>query len=213
MNEIILTNEKFETVSKKLNKELDGIVTAFRNNEKAGEKLASHLYNINHNELWKDNDGTFISINGKVCGKFGDVASVFGIGTQHAYKLSKAYELKYHEEVLTERLSVFKLGQIIEMIRVDVSDIIVLIDEEIVKPEMTLKQIRTAVDNYKKGDEEYVEEDENTESTEDDDNGEDIDTSYKVVIAGTEFIIEDEKVQKAISKVLNKYGIISFVEE
>ena len=98
------------------------------------------------------------------------------------------------------------------MIRVDVSDIIVLIDEELVKPEMTLKQIRTIVDNYKKGDEDNVEEDENTESTEDD-NGEDIDTSYKVVIAGTEFIIEDEKVQKAISKVLNKYGIISFVEE
>ena len=212
MNEIIVTNEKFETVSKKLNKELDGIVTAFRNNEKAGEKLASHLYNINHNELWKLSDEEFVTIGDKECRKFGDVASVFGIGTQHAYKLSKAYELKYHEEVLTERLSVFKLGQIIEMIRVDVSDIIVLIDEEIVTPSMTLKQIRNAVDEYKNGDEDNVEE-VDEEPSEDTEDGDEIDNTYKIVISGTEFIIEDEKVQKAISKVLNKYGIITFVEE
>ena len=212
MDEIIVMNEKFETVSKKLNKELDGIVTAYKNNEKAGEKLASHLYNINHNELWKINDEDFVTIGDKECRKFGDVASVFGIGTQHAYKLSKAYELKYHEEVLTERLSAFKLGQIIEMIRVDVSDIIVLIDEEIVTPSMTLKQIRNAVDEYKKGDEDNVEE-VDEEPSEDTEDGDEIDNTYKVVISGTEFIIEDEKVQKAISKVLNKYGIISFVEE
>lgn len=213
MEELILRTEKFETVSKKLNKELDGIVTAFKNNEKAGEKLASHLYNINHNELWKLNEDEFVSIGDKECHKFGDVASVFGIGTQHAYKLSKAYELKYHEEVLTERLSLFKLGQIIEMIRVDVSDIIVLIDEELVKPTMTLKQIRAVVDNYKKGNEDI--EDEDTEPNEDGDvdDGEEIDTSYKVIIAGTEFVIEDEKVQKAITKVLSKYGIISYIED
>lgn len=94
----------------------------------------------------------------------------------------------------------------------DVSDIIVLIDEEIVTPSMTLKQIRNAVDEYKKGDEDNVEE-VDEEPSEDTEDGDEIDNTYKVVILGTEFIIEDEKVQKAISKVLNKYGIISFVEE
>ncbi len=211
MNDLIITQAKFETTSKKLNKELDGIVKAFENNEKAGEKLASHLYQIKADELWKISDDENVFIGDKEIKKFGDVAGIFGIGTQQAYKLAKAYELKYYEEVLTERLSLFKLSQIIEMMTLDVTDLVVVIDEEIVKPTMTLKQIRDAVSNYKKGDED-VEEIEDNEPTDDTD-GEELDTTYKVVISGAEFIIEDVKVQKAITKVLEKYGIINYVED
>ena len=212
MNDLIITQAKFETTSKKLNKELDGIVKAFENNEKAGEKLASHLYQIKVNELWKISDDENVFIGDKEITKFGDVAGIFGIGTQQAYKLVKAYELKYYEEVLTERLQFFKLSQIIEMMTLDVTDLVVVIDEEIVKPTMTLKQIRDAVSNYKKGENEDVEEIEDNEPTDDTD-GEELDTTYKVVISGAEFIIEDVKVQKAITKVLEKHGIINYVEE
>lgn len=212
MEELIIRTEKFETTSKKLNKELDGVIVAFRNNEKAGEKLASHLANIYNNELWKNGD-EFVIYNDKELTKFGDVAGIFGIGAQHAYKLVKCYNLKYNEEVLAERLKDFKLSQIMELIRVDITDLVVLIDEELVKNTMTCAQIRKAVDAYKKGDEiEDVtdETDENAEETDED--TEDIDTGYKVIIAGTTFEIEDAKIQKEILKVLEKHGIIKYEE-
>ena len=151
---MIMTDKKFETSSKALNKELNAILDAMKKGVKAGESIAQHLLAIRTAELWKNKDGEFIVVEGVECKTFGDVATVFNMSKQQAYKLASAYQWKYEEEALTERLTNFTLGQITEMLRLSVSDAIVLLDEGLITNTMTLKAIRDAVDSYK---EEYEE--------------------------------------------------------
>ena len=210
MEMLTLVGTKFETTSKALNKALDGYVKAIQNGQKASEDMAKNLYTIKSKELWKDGED-FVEINGVVCETFGAVANVIGIGKQHAYKLASAYELK-HDESVEERLAPFNISQVTEMVTLSATDIMVLVDEGLIVSSMTLKQIRDAVYNYKHADDEDVQGDAEGEGDVEDD-GEPVDNTYKVVISGVEFVIEDIKVQKAISKVLEKNGIISVVED
>ena len=153
-NEVmILSDKKFETCSKAFNKELNAILDAQRKGLKAGESIAQHLLNIRTAELWKTKDGEPIIVDGVECNTFGDVATLFGMGRQQAYKLASAYNLKYNEETLVERLATFTLGQITEMLRLSVSDIMLLIDEGKLTNKLSLKGIRAVVDEYKKAEE------------------------------------------------------------
>lgn len=171
-NEImILSDKKFETSSKAFNKELNAILEAQRKGMKAGESIAQHLLNIKTAELWKDKEGEPIIVDGVACKSFGDVATIFGLGKQQAYKLAEAYRLKYNEETLVERLKVFSLGQITEMTRLGVTDIMLLIDEAKIVNSMSLKGIRAVIDEYKK-ETEPVEE--STEASDDIEVGDDL---------------------------------------
>ena len=208
---LTLVGAKFETTSKALNKALDGYVKAIQNGQKASEDMAKNLYIIKSKELWKDGED-FVEINGVVCETFGAVANVIGIGKQHAYKLASAYELK-HDESVEERLVPFNISQVTEMVTLSATDIMVLVDEGLIVPSMTLKQIRDAVYNYKHADDEDVQGDAEGDTEGDVEDDEPVDNTYKVVISGVEFVIEDIKVQRAISKVLEKNGIISVVED
>ena len=213
MDELILINEKFNTVSKKLNTELNGIITAYNNGQKAGEKIAKHLTAIKDGELWKTGDNDSIEINGTICTKFEDVAGVFGIGRQYAYKLTKAYTLKYNTDGLTDRLANFTLSQITEMARLNVTDIMVLIDEESITANMTLKAIRDVVDAYKKKDEEIPDEEETTETGDNndievgDDLPEDdghINGVMYIHLNGVDYEIDDKKTIDKIMKLIEK---------
>ena len=142
MNEIAIST-KFETSNKKLNTALNGIVKELEKGRKAGEAVAKHLTDIYIGELWQDTEYN----------SFGDITAVFGIGKQHGYKLVKAYNLKYNEETLSERLSAFTLSQITEMERLAPSEIMMFLDDSTITADMTLKAIRDVVTDYKKSEE------------------------------------------------------------
>ena len=211
MEMLTVVGTKFETTSKALNKALDGYVKAIQNGQKASEDMAKNLYTIKSKELWKNGED-FVEINGVVCETFGAVANVIGIGKQHAYKLANAYELK-HDESIEGRLEPFNISQVTEMVTLAPTDIMVLVDEGLIVSTMTLKQIRDAVYSYKHTDDEDVEDDVQGDAEGDVEDDEPVGNTYKVVISGVEFVIEDIKVQKAISKILEKNGIISVVED
>lgn len=207
--EYLVTTQEFNTPSKKLNKEMNGIVTAFRDGEKAGERVAKHLTAIYTNKLYEGTDYE----------KFTDVIAEFGIGKQYGYKLVNAYTLKYLTEGLTERLSVFKLTQIMEFASLVVSDIMLLVDEGKLAPSMTSAQLRQAVRDYK---DEIAPEDD-TEPSEDLEVGDDLpeddlqDDSeaeaelplMRIYYDGDIHDIEDEKVVAKLVKILVKEGFIA----
>ena len=191
---MIMTDKKFETSSKALNKELNGILDAMKKGVKAGESIAQHLLAIRTAELWKNKDGEFITIDGVECKTFGDVATIFNMSKQQAYKLASAYQWKYEEETLIERLAQFTLGQITEMLRLSVSDAIILLDEGLITNDMTLKAIRDAVDKYK------AENDDTPSETEDagsdvevgDDLPEEDDNTLTIYLGKNELVLSDK---------------------
>ena len=198
MNDLIITT-KFETASKPLNKALNGIVTEMNKGVKAGENIAKYLTDIYDGELWKDTEYA----------SFSDIAGIFNIGKQQAYKLVKAYTLKYKTDGLEERLAPFTISQITELERLLPSDIMVLVDDGDVKPDMTLKAIREVVDAYKKEDLDA----ESVDDGEDHDGGEELEIGDKlpvdaVVISykGNEIKIEDTAHIKKLFDYLKKGG-------
>ena len=191
---MILSDKKFETSSKALNKELNGILDGMKKGMKAGESIAQHLSAIKTAELWKNKDGDFIEIDGVECKTFGDVADVLGMSKQHAYKLASAYHWKYEEESLTERLAQFTLGKITEMLRLSVTDAIVLLDEGLITYDMTLNAIRDAVNKYKAENEEAPSETEDAGS--DVEVGDDLpnedDSTLTIYLGKNELVLSDK---------------------
>lgn len=187
---------------------MNGIITAFRDGEKAGERVAKHLTAIYTNKLYEGTDYE----------KFTDVIAEFGIGKQYGYKLVNAYTLKYLTEGLTERLSGFKLTQIMEFASLVVSDIMLLVDEGKFAPSMTSAQLRQVVRDYK---DEITPEDD-TETSDELEVGDDLPEDeaqgenatdelplMRIYYDGDIHDIEDEKVVAKLVKILVKEGFIA----
>ena len=196
MENYLIVNEKFAFSNKKLNKSMDAILDEYKRAQKGSENVAKALTAIKDGELWRDDFDSF-----ETC------ISTFGIGKAQAYRVISSYKLKYNEEC-DGRLENFTLTQVAEIARLEISLFCDLIDNGEITPEMSCAKIRSVVNNYKN-----EEEPDDTDGEEPTDDGEELDTTYKVVISGADFIIEDVKVQKAITKVLEKYGIISYAED
>ena len=197
----IINYEKFETGNKKLDTNLNAILTAYKNFDKASESVAKALYTIREGKLWENTQYN----------SFAEVSAVFNIGKQQAYKLANAYKLKYYEDSLTERLSPFKIAQIIEFMTLEVTDIMVLIDEASIAPTMSCARIRDVVSNYKKslevGDD--LTDESEGESNESESESESTDFSgVRVMYNGVELDVTADKVQTAIIKLLYKYHIL-----
>lgn len=212
MNDLINT-VKFETSSKELKKVLKNISTEVDKGEKAGENIAKYLLEIRTKELWKNGE-EFVTVNGNECKNFGQICDNIGMSRQQGYKLSSAYDWKYNEESLIERLANFKLGQITEMVRLSVTDVMILIDEGSITSDMTLKAIRQAVDDYKKSmeapEETPAEESaDDTDDTEDLEVGDELPTDENVLkfsMYGRDYVISDIDDIIKVMKYLNKMG-------
>ena len=207
MNEIAIST-KFETSNKKLNTALNGIVKELEKGRKAGEAVAKHLTDIYVGELWQDTEYT----------SFGDITAVFGIGKQHGYKLVKAYNLKYNEETLSERLSAFTLSQITEMERLAPSEIMMFLDDSTITADMTLKAIRDVVTDYKKS-EEASNADDTQEEAEDTSEELEVgdalpedDGTIQITYRGMEFKVGDTKHVDKFVSLLKKLGYLEDAE-
>lgn len=217
MENEIITRAKFETSSKVLSKVLTGISREVEKGEKAGENIAKYLLDIRTRELWKDGDD-FVTVNGNTCKNFAQICDNIGMSRQQGYKLASAYDWKYNEESLIERLANFKLGQITEMVRLSVTDAMILLDEGTITCDMTLKAIRQAVDEYKKANEEPAEEtvEEPAEDVEESESeelevgdelpAEEDENVLKFSMYGRDYVIEDVDDIIKVMKYLNKMG-------
>ena len=204
MNELQILHKEFNTPCPKLDKAMTVINNQIIAFGKASEMVAKQLAYIHSNELWKD---TEYSDFGAICGEF-------NMGKQQGYKVVKAYNRKYESEFLSDRLAIYSLSQIIEMITLNESEVAELIDSGAVNPTMTLAEIRAVVKAYKDslkgadiGDELPTEDDNNTESDALDDSG------IRVIYNGLELNVTDQKIQDALYKFLVKNKVLEVVSD
>lgn len=204
MNELQILHKEFHTPCAKLNKAMTTINNQIINFGKASEMVAKQLAFIHKNELWKDTEYA----------DFGAICGEFNMGKQQGYKVVKAYNRKYESEFLTDRLAIYSLSQIIEMITLNESEVAELIDSGAINPTMTLAEIRAVVKAYKDslkgadvGDELPTEDDNDTESDALDDSG------IRVIYNGLELNVSDAKLQDALYKLLVKNKVLEVVNE
>lgn len=209
MNELTLTSTAtFVTTSKKMDTAIKGYLSAINDGQKASVKMAKYLYDIKSKELWKNGDD-FVSINDIAVTKFSEVCDVLGIGKQYGYKLTTAYGLKCDTEVLKDRLAPFTMSQVIELNTLSPTDIIVLVDEEMITPSMTTKAIRDVVVLYKKDENEDAPEEVNTESLDVGDtlpDEDETDNALHITYKDFECAITDDKDIKRFITLLEKIG-------
>lgn len=204
MNELQILHKEFHTPCAKLNKAMTTINNQIITFGKASEMVAKQLAFIHKNELWKDTEYADFSA---ICGEF-------NMGKQQGYKVVKAYNRKYESEFLADRLAIYSLSQIIEMITLNESEVAELIDSGSINPTMTLAEIRAVVKAYKDslkgadvGDELPSEDDNDTESDTLDDSG------IRVIYNGLELNVTDAKLQDALYKFLVKNKVLEVVNE
>lgn len=204
MNELQILHKEFHTPCAKLNKAMTTINNQIITFGKASEMVAKQLAFIHKNELWKDTEYA----------DFGAICGEFNMGKQQGYKVVKAYNRKYESEFLTDRLAIYSLSQIIEMITLNESEVAELIDSGYIKPTMTLAEIRAVVKDYKDslksadvGDELPSEDNNDTESDTLDDSG------IRVIYNGLELNVTDAKIQDALYKFLVKNKVLEVVSE
>ncbi len=205
-NELMISGKEYHTPSAKLNKALTTINTQIINVGKASEKVAQQLAIILDGKLWENTEFE----------DFNAVCNEFNMGKSQGYKVVKAYKRKYESEFLKDRLAIYNLSQIIEMITLNESEVAELIDNGDVNCGMTLAEIRAVVKAYKdaqKGadigdnlpDENGGDASEETDALDD--------TGIRVIYNGLEVNVSDEKIQKALFKLLEKYFVIEIVSE
>ena len=204
MNELQILHKEFHTPCAKLNKAMTTINNQIITFGKASEMVAKQLAFIHRNELWKDTEYA----------DFGAICGEFNMGKQQGYKVVKAYNRKYESEFLKDRLAIYSLSQIIEMITLNESEVAELIDSGAINPTMTLAEIRAVVKAYKDslkgadvGDELPTEDDNDTESDTLDDSG------IRVIYNGLELNVSDAKLQDALYKFLVKNKVLEVVNE
>ena len=204
MNELQILHKEFHTPCAKLNKAMTTINNQIITFGKASEMVAKQLAFIHRNELWKDTEYA----------DFGAICGECNMGKQQGYKVVKAYNRKYESEFLKDRLAIYSLSQIIEMITLNESEVAELIDSGAINPTMTLAEIRAVVKAYKDslkgadvGDELPTEDDNDTESDTLDDSG------IRVIYNGLELNVSDAKLQDALYKFLVKNKVLEVVNE
>ena len=206
MNELQILHKEFHTPCAKLNKAMTTINNQIINFGKASEMVAKQLAFIHANELWKDTEYA----------DFGAICGEFNMGKQQGYKVVKAYNRKYESEFLKDRLAIYSLSQIIEMITLNESEVAELTDSGSITPLMTLAEIRAVVKAYKdslKGadvGDELPTEDDNDNDTESDALD---DSGIRVIYNGLELNVTDQKIQDALYKFLVKNKVLEVVSE
>ena len=205
MNELQLCTKEFHTPNAKLNKALTTINNQIIAFGKASEMVAKQLYIIHTNKLWENTEYE----------DFGAICNEFNMGKQQGYKVVKAYNRKYESEFLKDRLEIYNLSQIIEMITLNESEVAELIDGGMVNPTMTLAEIRAVVKAYKdslKGAD--VGDDLPTDDGDGDESADTLDESgIRVMYNGLELNVSDEKIQDALYKFLVKHKVLEVVSE
>lgn len=206
MNDLMTVTREFHTPSAKLNKCLTTINNQIITVGKASEMVAKQLSIIHANKLWENTEYE----------DFGAICKIFGMGVQQGYKTVKAYNRKYDSEFLKDRLAIYSLSQIIEMITLNESEVAEIIDNGDVNPSMTLAEIRAVVKAYKdslKGD--GIGDDLPKEKDADADDGENDaldDTGIRVMYNGLELDVTDAKIQDALYKFLIKHKVLEICE-
>lgn len=205
MNDLMISGKEYHTPSAKLNKALTTINTQIINVGKASEKVAQQLALILDNKLWENTEFA----------DFTAVCNEFNMGKQQGYKVVKAYKRKYESEFLKDRLAIYNLSQIIEMITLNESEVAELIDNGDVNCGMTLAEIRAVVKAFKDaqkgadvGDE--LPSEDNDESDESDTLDE---SGIRVIYNGLELNVSDAKIQDALYKFLIKNKLLEVVSE
>lgn len=205
MNELQILHKEFKTPCAKLNKAMTTINNQIIVFGKASEMVAKQLAFIHRNELWKDTEYA----------DFGAICGEFNMGKQQGYKVVKAYNRKYESEFLCDRLAIYSLSQIIEMITLNESEVAELIDSGAINPTMTLAEIRAVVKDYKdslKGAD--VGDELPSESDADNDESDALDeTGIRVIYNGLELNVSDAKIQDALYKFLVKHKVLEVVSE
>ena len=205
MNDLMISGKEYHTPSAKVNKALTTINTQIINVGKASEKVAQQLALILDNKLWENTEFA----------DFTAVCNEFNMGKQQGYKVVKAYKRKYESEFLKDRLAIYNLSQIIEMITLNESEVAELIDNGDVNCGMTLAEIRAVVKAFKdaqKGAD--VGDDLPKESDADNDESDTLDESgIRVIYNGLELNVTDTKIQDALYKLLVKHKVLEVVSE
>lgn len=205
MTDLMICGKEFHTPSAKLNKALTTINNQIVTVGKASEMVAKQLSIILDGELWKDTEYE----------DFNAVCNEFNIGKQHGYKVVKAYKRKYESEFLSDRLASYSLSQIIEMITLNESEVAELIDNGDVNNGMTLAEIRAVVKAFKDA-QKGVDVGDDLPDENDGDASESAtldETGIRVIFNGLEVNVSDEKIQKALYKLLEKYNVIEIAQE
>lgn len=196
-NYILKKYEKTELKNGKLATAFNNIIKCINDGQKASEKVARVLKNIKDDELWVEDYESFA-----------ECIATFGIGKAQAYRVINAVEVKDSLEDLAN----YTISQVAELARLENSEICTLIDFNKISQDMTCKQLREVVDEWKHADElpEEVEEiDEEPEETEEpEDTEETDDEQVKIHIEFGDYIYDITSVAeiRGICKLLKKYG-------
>ena len=204
-NELMISGKEYHTPSAKLNKALTTINTQIINVGKASEKVAQQLALILDGKLWENTEFE----------DFNAVCNEFNMGKAQGYKVVKAYKRKYESEFLKDRLAIYSLSQIIEMITLNESEVAELIDNGDVNCGMTLAEIRAVVKAFKDAQKGADVGDDLPDENDGDASESDAldDTGIRVIYNGLEVNVSDEKIQKALYKLLEKYNVIEIAQE
>ena len=197
MNDLMI-NTPYQLTSKELTREMESIRKALNSAIKSAMTIGKSLKVIKDRELWKDDYKSFE-----------ECASQFGIKKAQAYNLIKGYEVykKYQLEDYTNT-------QCVEIAKLDKAigekGTKSVIEEGIITPSMSTKELRETIDLYLNPDKakelEEVEEVEEVEEDEYHDWDEvlDIQTKDGEIAIFQSLNMSDEDL-KAIEKIVKKY--------
>lgn len=200
MNELLI-NQPYALTSKELTKEMESIRKALNSAIKSAMTIGKSLKVIKDRELWKDDYKSFE-----------ECASQFGIKKAQAYNLIKGYEVykKYALEDYTNT-------QCVEIAKLDKAigekGTKSVIDEGIINPSMSTKELRETIDLYLNPDKakeleevEEVEEAEEVEEVEDTETfifSVSVDKDGKIIIDTDLELSKEDK--ETICGIVNKY--------
>lgn len=149
MNELMM-NTQFTLSNRELTKNMEIIRKECNSVLRSANVIGKALSEIKSRELWKDDYKSFE-----------ECAGQFGIKKAQAYNLIKGYEVgekkllrKYNsdgKEIGVKKLNdEFSNTQCVEIAKLkEDTEILKVLDDGIVKPSMTTKEIRDAIDKYK----------------------------------------------------------------
>ena len=170
-----ITTEMLPTTNTKLKSCVNAINVELRRVKKSTFAIAKGVWEIKTNELYKDDYETF-----NEC-----MEVTLNMDKTQASRMFNAYERLQNNGVLQD----FEIGQITEMLPLEDKEIVEAVTDEVITPDMTQKELRSAVKKIKKnrnaGEVEEVDTDElapdsNTETT---DGGAEVVTGDKYTLA------------------------------
>ena len=197
-NYILKKYEKTELKNGKLSTAFNNIIKCINDGQRLSEKVARILKTIKDDELWVDDYESFA-----------ECIATFKIGRSQAYRVIDAVEVKD----AIDDLANYTISQVAELARLENSEICTLIDFNKISQDMTCKQLREVVDEWKHADE-VTEEPEETEETDDEvteepeDTEETDDEQVTIHIEFGNYVYDITSVAeiRGICKLLKKYG-------